>query len=75
MTNHVLEDWLIAEKRAGKRAPRGKLARAVDCSAPRITQIAKYGQKPALALAVTLSKATGIPVGKFVKEKQPEAAQ
>jgi transcriptional regulator with XRE-family HTH domain len=70
MTNRALENWLVEQKQAGRSAPRSDLAKKVECSTPRITQIAKYGQEPSLALAAKLSKVTGIPIDQFVKKPE-----
>ena len=73
MSEHPLEQWLEAEKLAGNRVRKRDLAARVDCSPSRITQILHYGSEPSLALAAKLSRETGIPIDKFVK--QAEAAQ
>lgn len=72
MTTHALEQWLKDKKDAGERVRKGDLAKTVDCSPARISQIVNGGV-PSLALASRLSKATGIPLDSFVK--QDEAAQ
>lgn len=72
MTTHALQQWLTEKKERGERIRKGDLARTVDCSPARISQIVNGGV-PSLALASRLSKATGIPLDRFVK--QDEAAQ
>jgi transcriptional regulator with XRE-family HTH domain len=72
MMAHPLEQWLNERKQAGQPVKKRDLAKNADCSPSRITQILK-GDEPSLALAARLSKATDIPIDKFVK--QDEAAQ
>ncbi len=67
MTEHPLEQWLKLQKQAGQPVRKRELAKDADCSPSRITQILK-GDEPSLALAARLSKATGIPIDKFVRQ-------
>lgn len=67
MSEHALQQWLEAQKRAGKRVLKRDLANDVECSPSRITQILN-GEEPSLSLAAKLSKRTGIPLDKFAKE-------
>jgi len=69
MNDHPLEQWLRLKREAGERVRKRDLAKDVGCSAPRISQIVS-GDEPSLALAARLSKATGIPIDKFVKADQ-----
>lgn len=73
MTEHPLESWLKEKREAGVPIGKRALARAVGCSPSRMTQIIKYGDEPSLALAAKLSRETGIPIDRFVK--QTEAAE
>ncbi len=73
MQIHPLERWLEAKKQAGEKVRKGDLAKQVNCSPARISQIVNNGGTPSLALASRLSKVTGIPLDKFVA--QGEAAQ
>lgn len=68
----ALQQWFEDKKQRGERVLKGDLAKQVTCSPARISQIVKGGD-PSLALASRLSKATGIPLDRFVK--QEEAAQ
>jgi transcriptional regulator with XRE-family HTH domain len=72
MNSHPLEQWLNERKRAGQPVKKRDLAKNANCSCSRITQILK-GDEPSLALAARLSKETGIPIDKFLR--QSEAAQ
>jgi hypothetical protein len=68
----VIPSWLSARKQAGQPVKKRDLAKNANCSCSRITQILK-GDEPSLALAARLSKETGIPIDKFLR--QSEAAQ
>lgn len=68
----ALGQWFEDKKQRGERVLKGGLAKRVDCSPARISQIVK-GADPSLALAARLSRETGIPLDKFVR--QEEAAQ
>ena len=67
MSDHPLKQWFEQRREAGERIKKRDLAKDVGCSAPRISQIVS-GDEPSLALAARLSKATGIPIDKFVKQ-------
>lgn len=73
MSEHPLEQWLQAKRRAGERVRKRDLARDVGCSPSRITQILHYGSEPSLALAAKLSRETGLPIDSFLR--QTEAAE
>ncbi len=73
MKEHPLGQWFKAKKEAGERLPQRDLAKQVGCAPSRLSQIINDCGTPSLALASRLSKATGIPLDKFVK--QDEAAQ
>jgi transcriptional regulator with XRE-family HTH domain len=70
MTDSALAQWLQKQARRGKRVKKGDLARDVECSPARLSQILHHGAEPSLGLAVRLSRRTGIPVDRFVKQRE-----
>jgi transcriptional regulator with XRE-family HTH domain len=74
MNKHALGQWLEDKKQSGDRLPQYKLAEQVACAPSRISQIINNGSVPSLALAAKLSKATGIPLDKFVKQDDEASA-
>lgn len=69
MSDLPLQHWLEGEKQAGRIVRKRKLAAELGCSPSRITQLLN-GDQPSLGLAAKLSQRTGIPMDKFVRQKE-----
>lgn len=65
MADHPLRAW-----RNEQRKTLARLSGEVGCSASHLSEIENGNNEPSLALAAKLSKATEIPIDRFVKQSE-----